>query len=618
MKRRVSAMIFLSVLWGMTEARASVPHQINYQGHVTDDQGTPLTGSYQFIFRIFDLETGGLPLWMESHENVAVRSGLFNVILGAIFPLNLDFDETYWLEIKFEGEVMSPRLKMTSTGQAYHSEISEDVYDYDVHPRSVAVTGYGEVINESGEWVGSPTGLTGPTGPSGPTGPMGPDGQIGATGPRGPSGPGGPSGPMGPHGQTGATGPAGASGPSGPSGPMGPFGQTGATGPTGPVGPSGPSGPMGPFGQPGAAGPSGPSGPTGPGGPSGPQGSFSCGVEENCASSYPGAWVTNSSGHGAWFEYTAGGDGVGMIGKSSYRGIEGQNNNGNFGYIGSGSNGVFGYAAGMGNQAVYGENSVGTYGLLGGGMRGVEGGRSSGYPWGYIGSSARGAEFVDGPQKGVIMAYSARALQASQGSDNWAALADAGGNALYAETADPEGYAANIRNEGGAGSPALYLNGYGYGHSWLSYGKHFAVVVNTDQGRNLLFSITSPHNEIQTSGQGRMQNGKAIIKFDPEFSELLSDNHNMRVIVTPQEQCNGLFVAHKSSKGFIVEELLNGKSDAAFDWIAIARRKGYEDHKIEQYFPLQNKPGALSPSQNTDPGYCRTDSVSSKVAFTRK
>jgi hypothetical protein len=68
------------------------------------------------------------------------------------------------------------------------------------------------VINSSGQWVGSPTGLTGPQGPAGPQGPQGPTGVTGAAGATGAQGPQGPIGPMGlagPQGPQGIQGPAG-------------------------------------------------------------------------------------------------------------------------------------------------------------------------------------------------------------------------------------------------------------------------------------------------------------------------------------------------------------------------------------------------------------------------
>jgi len=60
------------------------------------------------------------------------------------------------------------------------------------------------VIDATGRWVGSPTGLVGPQGPPGPPGAAGPTGAAGAQGPQGPQGN---------PGQNGATGPQGSPGP---------------------------------------------------------------------------------------------------------------------------------------------------------------------------------------------------------------------------------------------------------------------------------------------------------------------------------------------------------------------------------------------------------------------
>lgn len=82
-------------------------------------------------FRIYNVETGGLPLWEETHLDVSVNKdkGEFKVILGNIDPvynpLDLKFDEDYWLgiEVENEGEI-EPREKMTSVGYAYMAEDS--------------------------------------------------------------------------------------------------------------------------------------------------------------------------------------------------------------------------------------------------------------------------------------------------------------------------------------------------------------------------------------------------------------------------------------------------------------------------------------------------------------
>ncbi|MBN1137144.1 MAG: hypothetical protein JXM73_11190 [Anaerolineae bacterium] len=60
---------------------------ISYQGRLADSSGNPLTGYYNLEFRVYDVPTGGTPLWEEfwtGGNSVAVSDGLFNVMLGSI------------------------------------------------------------------------------------------------------------------------------------------------------------------------------------------------------------------------------------------------------------------------------------------------------------------------------------------------------------------------------------------------------------------------------------------------------------------------------------------------------------------------------------------------------
>jgi len=60
---------------------------ISYQGRLADSSSNPLTGKYNLEFRIYDVPTGGVPLWTEMWTGgnaVDVSDGLFNVMLGSI------------------------------------------------------------------------------------------------------------------------------------------------------------------------------------------------------------------------------------------------------------------------------------------------------------------------------------------------------------------------------------------------------------------------------------------------------------------------------------------------------------------------------------------------------
>ncbi len=108
-------------LFGILGLVFAIPPVINYQGKVTDTSGVALDGTYSMEFRIYNVPTGGTALWSETHSSVEVHKGLFDVLLGESVPLNLPFDEQYYLEIVVNGEVLSPRIPMASVGYAFRA-----------------------------------------------------------------------------------------------------------------------------------------------------------------------------------------------------------------------------------------------------------------------------------------------------------------------------------------------------------------------------------------------------------------------------------------------------------------------------------------------------------------
>jgi hypothetical protein len=224
---------------------AAVPETITHQGRLFDAKGNPVGDTLDVTFSLYDAAQGGAALWTETHS-VAFDAGYFSVELGADKAFSGVFDgSALYLGITVGGDAeMTPRARV---GSVPYALLAGDVRG-DITPTSVAIEGYGPVIDSTGKWIGDPTGLVGPPGPAGAVGPTGPAGAVGPTGPAGAVGPTGPAGPM---------GPAGADGAAGPTGPMGPAGTDGAVGPVGPAGPAGPAGAVGPAGPQGPAGPPG-------------------------------------------------------------------------------------------------------------------------------------------------------------------------------------------------------------------------------------------------------------------------------------------------------------------------------------------------------------------------
>ncbi|MFH0985800.1 MAG: LamG domain-containing protein [Candidatus Omnitrophota bacterium] len=124
-KKQIAALLVvcLCMLASPVANYASVPQLMSYQGLLKDAQGNYLTGTYNMIFRIYSVATGGSALWSETQSGVSATSGRFNVELGSVSALNLSFNAQYWLSIQVGSDAeMSPRVKLTSAGYAYNSE----------------------------------------------------------------------------------------------------------------------------------------------------------------------------------------------------------------------------------------------------------------------------------------------------------------------------------------------------------------------------------------------------------------------------------------------------------------------------------------------------------------
>lgn len=101
-------------------ASAAVPRSMSYQGILTDNLGTPVAdGNYSLTIRLYDAVAAGNLLFAETHPTVAVANGGFNVILGSINPLSLNFDKPLWLSLQVGVDPeLSPRVELASSPYA--------------------------------------------------------------------------------------------------------------------------------------------------------------------------------------------------------------------------------------------------------------------------------------------------------------------------------------------------------------------------------------------------------------------------------------------------------------------------------------------------------------------
>ncbi len=71
--------LFSSTAFAVT---ANVPPQLSVQGVLRDGQGGLESGSFQFTIKVWDAETAGNTLWVQTQAAVPVESGFFTLILG--------------------------------------------------------------------------------------------------------------------------------------------------------------------------------------------------------------------------------------------------------------------------------------------------------------------------------------------------------------------------------------------------------------------------------------------------------------------------------------------------------------------------------------------------------
>ncbi|MBC8413694.1 hypothetical protein H8E50_08490, partial [bacterium] len=111
---------------------------INYQGYLTDSTG-PVNGPVMLILSIHDALSEGSQLWTETHPAVDVVDGIYNLQLGSIVWLNVDFNFPRFLQVAVDNgltgvQVLSPRQQLLSVSHAINAEksgLSDYAYNAD-------------------------------------------------------------------------------------------------------------------------------------------------------------------------------------------------------------------------------------------------------------------------------------------------------------------------------------------------------------------------------------------------------------------------------------------------------------------------------------------------------
>lgn len=111
----LSLTLLVAGLFGVSTA--SYAQTISYQGYLTNTDGEPAEDpAASLVFQLFDAESGGTEVWSETHEEVAIVTGLFAVHLGSVEALSPSlFDDALWLSVSLNGTTIGARSPLTAS-----------------------------------------------------------------------------------------------------------------------------------------------------------------------------------------------------------------------------------------------------------------------------------------------------------------------------------------------------------------------------------------------------------------------------------------------------------------------------------------------------------------------
>jgi len=113
----VNLMLFLGLLAFAQNAQAQAT--LSIQGVLQNFNGSAVdNGQYDITFRLYTTDAGGTAIWSET-QTVPVTGGVYSVLLGAVNPLTVPFDQPYYVGLTIPGgPEHTPRTQLTAAPYA--------------------------------------------------------------------------------------------------------------------------------------------------------------------------------------------------------------------------------------------------------------------------------------------------------------------------------------------------------------------------------------------------------------------------------------------------------------------------------------------------------------------
>ena len=120
----VAAMLIATSI--LSVAGSSVFDKLTVQGQLRNSTSDAVSGYFNMSFNIYDVDTGGAPLYQKNVTGVYVDSnGIYSMTLDNI---DIPFSSNYYLGIFVDDDSeMSPRLNITDASTVFRSNSTENL-----------------------------------------------------------------------------------------------------------------------------------------------------------------------------------------------------------------------------------------------------------------------------------------------------------------------------------------------------------------------------------------------------------------------------------------------------------------------------------------------------------
>jgi hypothetical protein len=112
-------------------------------------------------------------------------------------------------------------------------------------------------------------------------------------------------------------------------------------------------------------------------------------------------------------------------------------------------------------------------------------------------------------------------------------------------------------------------------------GSKSAAVPYPDGSYRRLYTLESPDCWFEDFGRAQLKRGKATVKLQPDFARVI-DGKDLHIFLSPEGDCNGVYVSSKNAKSFSVRELNGGLSTLSFSYRIVGRRKDISCQRMKK------------------------------------